>query len=287
MAYTVDASFNSFYDQINLSGDHRETANKRRDRLVELLKKDFEILEAFGTGSIPKFTALKGHADLDVMVALHFGKHIKGKLPSSVLQGVREALAEYRTGVRSNGQAVTLYYDTWPNVDIVPVSRVVDNDGDVTHYEVPNSNTEEWMSSRPKRHANTIEKRSSDCGQNFRRIIKMIKHWNRIHGDYLTSYHIEVLALNIFFTALDDLPWHIHQFFDSAKDLVKSLLWYEVSFADAYLTTTAREEAVKRLETATSRSLTAWHATYGSNNDHEAAIKTWKQIFGDKFPLYG
>jgi hypothetical protein len=93
MAYTVDAFFNAFYDQINLSGDHRETANTRRNRIVELLKKDFEILEAFGTGSIPKFTALKDRADLDVMVALHYGKHIKDKQPSTVLQNVRDSLS--------------------------------------------------------------------------------------------------------------------------------------------------------------------------------------------------
>jgi hypothetical protein len=285
MAYTVDAAFNSFYDQINLSGDHRETANKRQG-IVELLKKDFEILEAFGTGSIPKFTALKGHADLDVMVALHFGKHIKGKLPSTVLQNVRDALAEYRTGVRSNGQAVTLYYDTWPNVDIVPVSRVVDDNGKVTHFNVPNSNTEEWMPSRPKEHSATIEFRSSQCGPNFRRIIKMVKHWNRIHSEFLSSYHIEVLAVNILVGNLEDLPWELHYFFDRAVDLVKSSLWYEVSYADAYLTYT-REEAVKRLETGKSKSLDAWHSTYGSNNDHETAIKNWKQIFGDKFPAYG
>jgi hypothetical protein len=287
MAYTVDAAFNTFYEQINLSGDHRETANKRRDWIVEQLKKKFEVLDSFGTGSIPKFTALKGHADLDVMVVLHYGKHIKDKLPSTVLQNVRDALAGYRTGVRSNGQAVTLGYDTWPNVDIVPVSRTDDANGNVTQYNVPNSNTEQWMASRPKKHATTIEGRSTDCGQNFRRIIKMIKHWNRIHSEYLTSYHIEVLALNIFHTNLDDLPWNIHLFFDNAVNLVKSSLWYEVNYADAYLTTTARAEAVKRLEAASAKSLTAWYATHGSNNEHQTAIATWKQIFGDKFPAYG
>ena len=287
MAYTVDASFNSFYDQINLSGDHREIANKRRDRIVELLKKNFEILEAFGTGSIPKFTALKSHADLDVMVVLHYGKHIKDKLPSTVLQNVRDSLSEYRTGVRSNGQAVTLGYDSWPNVDIVPVSRTDDANGKVTQYNVPNSNTQSWMPSRPKKHATTIESRSTDCGQNFRRIIKMIKHWNRIHGEYLTSYHIEVLALNIFSSNLDDLPWNIHLFFDKARALVGSSLWYEVNYADAYLTQTNRQEAIKRLETAYSKSLTAWYATHPPNSNHEAAIKDWKQIFGDKFPTYG
>ena len=82
MAYTVDAAFDAFYEQINLSGDHRDTANARKERIVSLLKGDFEILDAFSTGSIPKFTALKGRADLDVMIVLHYGKHIKDKTHS-------------------------------------------------------------------------------------------------------------------------------------------------------------------------------------------------------------
>ena len=287
MAYTVEAAFNTLYEAINLSGDHRETANKRRDRIVDLLKNDFTILEAFGAGSIPKYTALRGYADLDVIVALHYGKHVKGKLPSVVLQNVRDALSAYRTGVRSNGQAVTLYYDTWPNVDIVPVSRVTDSNDKVTHYEVPNSKTETWISSKPKEHAALIEEASTNYGQNFRRIIKMVKEWNRVHSDYLTGYHIEALAMKAFGSNLDDLPWQILMFFDNAQKLVKARLWHQVSYVDDYLSVSARAEAVKRLETAYTKSLSAWYATHDANKDHAAAIGLWKQIFGDRFPAYG
>jgi hypothetical protein len=49
MAYTVTSAFNTFYDAINLGGDHRETASARRDRLVQLLSNHFKILDAFST----------------------------------------------------------------------------------------------------------------------------------------------------------------------------------------------------------------------------------------------
>jgi hypothetical protein len=286
MAYTVEASFSDFYDQINLTGDHREIANARRDRIVELLKNDFDILEAFGTGSIPKFTALKGRADLDIMVALHFSKHIKDKAPATVLQNVRNALSQYRTDVRKNGQAVTLYYESWPSVDIVPVSRSVNDAKEVTHYSVPNANNGTWIQARPKRHASTIEAKSS-CGQNFRRIIKMIKHWNIIHSEYLSSYHIEVLALNLFSGNLDATPWHVFQFFQKARLLLENVLWYELGYADDYLTYTDRAEVLKRFDSAIPKSRDAWHLTYDNGNDHKGAIELWKQIFGDKFPAYG
>lgn len=287
MSYTVEASFDAFYEGINLGGDHRETANKRRDDIVNRLGKTFSILEAFSTGSIPKYTALKGNADLDVIVALHYGKHIEGKTPTQVLQAVRDALAEWRTGARKNGQAVTLYYKTWPNVDIVPVSRTTNDDGAVLHYNVPDSNTDTWIKSKPKTHAADIEKKSSGCGYNFRRIIKMIKHWNKIHSDYLQSYHIEVLALKVFDSNLDDTPWNVFQFFDKARPLLESSLWHDIGFADDYLSWSDRQEVLKRFDTAINKSRLAWSKTYDDGNDHKGAIEIWKQVFGDKFPSYG
>lgn len=287
MPYTVAVSFDKFFDNINLNGDHRETANTRKDNVVSTLGKSFEIVEAFSTGSIPKFTALKQHADLDVMVALHYSKHIKDKTPTQVLQNVRDALAEWRTDVRRNGQAVTLYYKTWPNVDIVPVSRVVNDDGSVSYYNVPDSNTNTWIQSRPKSLAATIESDSSECGYNFRRIIKMIKHWNRIHSNYLRSYHIEVLAIKVLSGNLNDTPWHVFKFFENARNLLEDLLWYDTGFADEYLSWPDRQEVLKRFDTAIERSRNAWSKAYGENDDHKGAIEIWKQIFGTEFPSYG
>lgn len=262
MPYTVASSFTQFYDAINLSGEHRDIANTRRDDIIKTLGKSFEIIESFSSGSIPKYTALKAHADLDVIVALHYGKHVKDKTPTQLLQDVRESLAEWRTGVRRNGQAVTLYYKTWPNVDIVPVSRVVDDDGKVSYYNVPNSNTDRWIVSRPKRHASAIEAKSSECGYNFRRIIKMIKHWNRIHSDYLQSYHIEVLALKVFDSNCDDTPWHVYQFFKEARILLQGSLWYEGAYADEYLSWSDRQEVLNRFDTAIEKSRDAWYESH-------------------------
>ena len=118
-----------------------------------------------------------------MIVVLHYGKHIKDKTPQQLLESVQNALSEYRTNVRNNGQAVTLYYKTWPNVDIVPVSRTTNDDGSVNYYNVPNANTGSWIQARPRKFASEIENKASECGQNFRRIIKMIKHWNIAHSE--------------------------------------------------------------------------------------------------------
>lgn len=287
MTYTVAASFDKFYENINLAGDHREIANSRRDNVVAMLSKSFEVVEAFSTGSIPKFTALRAHADVDVMVALHYGKHIKDKTPTQVLEDIRGALAEWKTGARKNGQAVTLHYKTWPNVDIVPVSRTLNDDGSVAHYNVPDSNTNTWIKSRPKALAATIDTKAGQCGYNFRRIIKIIKHWNRIHADYLTSYHIEVLAIKLFGQNLDNTPWNVFKFFEDARTLLQEPIWYDTGFADEYLSWSDRQEVLRRFDTAIWKTRSAWNLTFGSNEDQKGAIEIWQQVFGDQFPAYG
>jgi hypothetical protein len=185
MPFTVPVSFAKFLENISLTGDHREIATSRRERIVSLLGNTFMILDAFPTGSVPRLTALKGHADLDVMVVLHYSKHIKDRTPEQVLQSVRDALGEYRTNVRKNGQAVTLHYESWPNVDIVPVSRTSSADGSVSHYNVPDMTSGEWLSSRPRRHSNLLDERAKTCGAEFRHVIRMVKEWNKVHSELL------------------------------------------------------------------------------------------------------
>ena len=287
MPYTVAISFEKFRENIEISGDYRDIANRRRDHIISLLKNEFKIIEAFPSGSIPRYTAVRGYADLDVIVALHYAEHIKGKKPSQVLQEVRDCLGEYKTNVRRNGQAVTLYYKTWPNVDIVPVSQVVDDNGNIIRYEVPDMNREVWLSSRPKTHSRNMSEKNIKCGIAFKRIVKMIKWWNHKHSSLLQSFHIEVMALQAFNIKLEDYSWDVFQFFKEACKLANSQLWHDDAYIDAYMDWKTRQEVVKRLATAAYKARNAWYLTYGNNNDHKGAIRIWRQIFGDKFPAYG
>jgi len=285
MAYTVQSAFNQFYDAINLPGDHRDTANSRKKHLIELLGGKFDIVDSFGMGSIPKFTALKGHADLDIFLVLHYTKHCMNKSPSEVLKSIREVLA-YKTSVRRNGQAVTLSYTTWPSVDIVPVYFSHEN-GVITHYNVPDMKTETWIQSRPKEHAEAIASAATKYGENFSKIIKMVKSWNLSHSNYLESYHIEVLALRTITQDVSDLPWALVSFFKDARALLITPLWHDLGFVDYYLGTADRYEVVKRFDTAIEQAQEAWLYTVIYNHDHEAAIKGWKKLFGEQFPSYG
>jgi hypothetical protein len=286
MAYTVPASFDIFRENIEPPTYEREAATARKDWLVSLLSKDFEILEAFPTGSLPRYTGIKKYSDLDIMIALHYGKHVEGKKPSQVLQAVRESLSDYKP-LRRNGQAVTVYYSTWPEyVDIVPVSRVADN-GKLLYYNIPDMNTETWIPSNPNLHDEDLTAKNKSFGQEFKRIIKMVKWWNKRHSDLLQSFHLEILAYYSLTGAFSEYSWNIRMFFDNAAKFINQPLKHRFGNVDDYLSYSNRQEAQKRLETAKDQAQSAWYKTYGANIDHKGAIEIWRQIFGEEFPAYG
>lgn len=287
MPFTVPVSFDEFRKSIEPPAYQRATATARKNHLVSMLEGDFDILDSFSTGSLPRFTAVRGHADLDIIVVLHYSKHIKGRQPSQVLAAVRKTLGESTTTVKRNGQAVTLYYKTWPNVDVVPVSRNVNSDGSVNYYNVPNMNDESWIPSRPRLHSSDLTGGNNSFGLQFKRVVKMIKWWNHQHSSILQSYHIEVLALKSLTGKFSEYPWSVFYFFDQAVRLVSSPLYHSVGIVDGYLGWKGRQDALKRLQTAQGRARRAWHLTYGSNSNHKAAIGIWRTMFGDSFPAYG
>jgi len=284
MAWTVDRAFEDFHSAITLPGDHRTTANARKDWIVSQLKGRLTVLEAFAMGSIPKYTALSGHADVDVLVALHYGAHIEGRKPSAVLSTLKTALGPGAGAVRRNGQAVTVKFQSWPNLDVVPASRVVDDAGRTTSYRIPDMNREVWLTTKPRTHDERIADAASARGPHFRQIIKMVKDWNRRQPKRLQSYHIEAIALDGTWS-WSDYSWAVYQFFQAAQSQL-SFHWHDGENVAGYLDWQAQLAIGQQLRTATSAANSGWYAAY-SRRDHKAAIGHFKSIFGQRFPSYG
>jgi hypothetical protein len=248
-----------------------------------LLDKDFSILEAFPLGSLVSGTSLKGYADADVMLVLHFGNHIDGKSPAQVLQAVRDKLSEYNTRMaKKNGQAITLYFNTWPNVDIVPAYRVTDN-GTFYCYKIPNINDDTWIETRPKIHIQNMKAVS----RSKINLVKIIKEWNRKHSSYLSSFHIEVMALS-YEDFNEDYAWHTFKFFEHMYDKTQNRIPAPSGlggYVDDYLGYTDRQEARKRIAIALGNSRNAWSDAY--NNRDRDSIEGFGGLFGERFPSYG
>lgn len=284
MPSTTDGSFTAFLENISLSGNHEATADTRRRRLVELLQGKFTVLDTIPTGSIVRDTALKGRADLDIIAVLHYGQHIKDKSPRRVLENLRAALGDVSAVVKKNGQAVTLYYKSWPNVDIVPASRTSNDDGAVRYYEIPDANRGIWIKTRPRRHNESVAKVSAGV----RALIRMIKEWNSAHSSLMTSYHIEVLILSLPEVNPEKWPWEINYFFTEAVKRINVPLHHlngTPGRVDDYLAAADRDEVRSRLIRARDRANAAYGAVLRGN--HKEATRLYRMIFGDRFPANG
>lgn len=284
MSWTTEGAFQEFFSAINLPGDHRTIANNRKDWIVGRLRSGgLNVLDAFTMGSIPRYTALRDHADLDVMVVLHFTEHVKGRSPAQVLSSVKTSLGAGAGNVRRNGQAVTMKFLSWPSVDVVPASRHVDDAKVVTGYSIPDMNRGEWIRTNPPSHSQSMNAAVSLYGPNFRRVVKMIKEWNRRQDVRMQSYHIEVIALKMA-TNCADHSWAIRQWFQAAEQNV-NFCWHANADVSAYLAWDRAARVSAQLKTASSLANSAWYSAY--NNNHQQAITQWRSLFGQKFPAYG
>jgi Second Messenger Oligonucleotide or Dinucleotide Synthetase domain len=284
MAWTIDDAFRGFHTAINLSGDNRAAANTRKDWVVGRLAGKMTVVDAFTFGSIPRFTALKDHADADVLVVLHYGQHINGRQPATVLNNVKTALGSIGT-VRRNGQAITVKFNSWPDLDVVPAARYGNSDGTVAYYEIPDSVRGVWIQTKPRLHAKQVEDAASTRGPVFRQVIKMAKDWNRRQTPRLQSYHIEVIALKSV-PANGDYAWSMYKWFDEAQNAI-GFYWHEGQDVSQYISWSDASRLKTLLVNTTSTARSAWSAGYGSSPNPKTAITRWKSIFGQRFPGYG
>jgi hypothetical protein len=279
MPYLLSTCFDRFLENITVAGNARAIAKTRRDGVTGLLEKQFTLLDSSTTGSLVRGTGLKNVSDVDVMAVLHYTKHLKDKTPKQALELVRSSLSEYNARiVKKNGQAVTLYFETWPNVDIVPCKRVGTDDRYVLH--IPDMNSGEWIPTDPASHDRAMAATSARC----RQLIRMVKTWNRAHSDYFQSFHIEQVALQLWLnehdTAEGAWPWQLKSFFEKALELTGP---YDTISAAYNLDDWS--ELRTRLERGQALALDAWYAA--SRGDHETAIIKCGVLLGDKFPGYG
>jgi SMODS domain-containing protein len=281
MPYLLSIAFDQFLRRITISGDLRSIATTRRDRIAELLEGNMETLDIFPTGSLVRGTGLKGSSDVDVIALLHYTRHVKGKTPTQVLESVRDALSDYDARiVKRNGQAVTLYFKTWPNVDLVPAKRVkLDNGG--REIQIADSNSDTWIPTNPTGHDAKVKK----IPLRRRQLIRMAKCWNVAHSSYMQSFHIELAALKTAYAtddeswAEDDWTYSLVEFFEAAEELtdLTGQLCFEYETDDW-------EELRTRLRRAKALANEAWAAV--RNSDYAKAMEKLRVLFGDRFPAY-
>lgn len=293
MTTTIEGAFREFKSNLEISGLQKSTVSSRQQSVRDAVSKELSVSDSFLAGSYSRSTMIAPlkEADVDIFIILdnEYFYHYDGKNggQAGLLDLLKRVLKKTYTktpDISRNGQAVTITFTDFM-VDVVPA---FDRKGG--GYLIPNSISQNWISTDPKKHVEIWTAENQAHNGDLVPLIKMIKRWNKMINNYFMSFHLEVMVLQILYQVkITDFSSGVRYFFDKARDYVTKQnpdpAGYKGDVA-AYLNTQQKiDNAVSRIETAYKRALKA--EGYADRYKVEDAIDMWRQIFGNYFPSYG
>lgn len=296
---TVNEAFRKFKSRLELNEREQKNASARQTEVRGYLDIRFEIARSFLTGSYARHTKTKPLKDIDIFFVLKDAeKHYRSKKASAILDDFHAALVQKYgvAAVRKQSRSVNIDFgvviDAEDNTDyrIVSVDVVpAFSEGDV--YEIPDSESEEWIKTNPEIHAATATACHQAFSNEWKGLVRMVKYWNNNpkHGErpIKPSFLIEVMALQCIHGT-----WH-GRFDYEIQGLLSTLAdrifdeWPDPAGLGPAISNGMdinRKQRAQELLLAASReaSLAINHVRQGRNGD---ALRAWRALFGPKFPL--
>jgi Second Messenger Oligonucleotide or Dinucleotide Synthetase domain len=91
--------------------------------------------------------------------------------------------------ISRNGQAVTIRFSDF-EVDVVPGFNRQGGG-----YLMPNSITNSWLSTDPKKHVELMAASNKAHNSDLVPLVKMVKAWNKSHSSFFRSFHLMAMYL--------------------------------------------------------------------------------------------
>lgn len=293
MATTILESFKKLKENLEITGLQQSAVSTRQQNIREAIAADLTVAESFLTGSYSRSTLIAPlkEADIDIVVVLNakYFHNYNGQNggQAGLLDLLKRTLKKTypkTPDISRNGQAVTIQFTDFM-VDIVPAFYRQGGG-----YLIPNSVSQTWISTDPKKHVEIFAAANKAHNGDMIPLIKMIKGWNRTINDEFRSFHLEVMVLQILDRiTISDYSSGARYVFDKARAYVKQANPDPAGYGGdvgGYLNTKDKiDAAVSRFDTAYGRSVKA--EDYAKRGYIESAVNMWRYVFGDYFPAYG
>lgn len=295
MATTISQSFLELRKNLEITSPQVATVSARQKGVRGVMEAGIDLIDPFSflTGSYSRQTLIAPlkEADIDIFFVLdpRYYHHFNGQNgnQAGLLDWVRRTLKKTYTktpDISRNGQAVTIRFDDFV-VDVVPgFSRKGGG------FLIPNSINQSWISTDPKKHVEIMSVANKAHNNDLVPLIKMIKAWNKNNGKYFSSFHLEVIALEVLDgITISDFPSGVRYFFDKGRTLVAQKNLDPAGYGGdvgSYINTQEKiQEAVAKFQLAYDRAIKA--EDYAVRGYVKDAVDMWIKIFGDYFPTYG
>lgn len=291
MASTVPKAFDEFEAKLRPTNNQQATIASRRSVTARYLSQSFgsgsgmELLSTNVIGSADRETIIRPVGDIDVLAVFEDAAFYNYRNDSrKFLYRVRDALNKYNVKiVGARGQAVRLFYDQPPHVDIVPAVK-----RDSGGYFIPSGTTDfwghhRWLITDPDEHARWISEQNAALSYNLKPLIRLLKRWNREHSSHLRSFHLEVMAAEVFATLGSNRRTASQEFFEWAGNHidVKDPAGHSGNLS-SYMTWYSRLEFQSLLDNSSRRANKAIEAEESGNRAE--AMRLWRIVYGPEFP---
>jgi Second Messenger Oligonucleotide or Dinucleotide Synthetase domain len=291
MATTIPQGFLKMKQNLEITDLQAATVSTRQKSIRDVLEAGLIVHDSFLTGSYSRNTMIAPlkEADIDIFFVMDVKYYYnynggQGGGQAGLLDLVKRTLKKTYTrtpDISRNGQAVSIRFDDFV-VDVVPGFNRQGGG-----YLIPNSLTQSWISTDPKKHVELIRASNQAHAGDLVPLVKMIKGWNKGISSYFRAFHLEVLALEIFNgVTISDFPSGARFYFDKGRALIAQKNPDPAGYGDdvgRYIT--AIDEATGKFQLAYDRAVKA--EDYAKRGYIQAATDMWIKIFGDYFPAYG
>ncbi|NEK17475.1 CBASS oligonucleotide cyclase [Rhizobium leguminosarum] len=287
MVSTVAEAFRQFRTNLEITSLQESTTSTRQTNVRDAVARDFSVLESFLTGSYRRNTMIAPltTADIDVFVVLdpkYYSTNNQRALLSAVMGTLKKEYPK-TPKIKPDGQAVTITFTDF-EVDVVPGFYRTGGG-----FLIPDANMGRWIPTDPKKHVELWTASNKAHGGSLVPLIKMMKCWNRAHGDLFRSFHLEVLVRHVLTdVTIVDFPSGVRWVLDKMRSKVWTRVADPASYSDDVASYLSKAEADRMIAVLTNAHRSAVAAeTYATAGYVRSAIDEWRSIFGDYFPAYG
>ncbi len=287
MPADVQDAFEEFDEALKLDTNEREDAKNTHRKIRVWLDDQGVTAGSILQGSFARKTMLSPlrDRDVDIVAFLKASDSDPRGSPDQAMDLVEDALRKLYTSVEfsRSRHAVKLDFGAdKPNFDVVPAYDR--NDGSKL-IDIANRDSGGWDASDTRIIIDKVSEHNQKCGRKFIHQVRMLKHWGkRVFGEDIPGFALECIAYQV----IDEDREHaeaLGEVFKVGADLVKAGE-VKVPGGDENILDRLSEEQKKQLanemENARIRSLETIECI--KNDEYQAAIGIWHEIFGEPFP---
>lgn len=290
---TTEEFFKDLASKLELTKSESDKISQKHNELREKLREKLSVEDDFLTGSYARNTMIRPKDDkkFDVDFFLAFSQKDYGETELPDLLGmVKNALEQIKNNdadiveIQEQKRSIGVIYKDNFQIDVVPAIQIEKD----KRYKIFDKSTLQAVESNPKLHGSnlTSANEASESGgvKRLVPIVKLLKFWKWEKCDYVKSFHLEMLAVEILGgEEISSYSQGLAKFFANAEQNLQSAGMKdpanEDNIIDEYLDDDGTRakllgligEENKIIENA---------VKLENEGENGEAVKEWKKIFG-------